>query len=337
MKDSTLARAATAICLLLVCGCATKQHEPSEAAPGASTTAGMGPGADPGEPSPSGNDDGAAGAAQPSAGSAAPDDPAGSGGAGEPSGAAGASVEPPPEVVEMLDANTDWTALRLIFPRMYSAHDGVHIFQVPARVDGVTVELEGWQAIPASAVSFDPDPDSEEGGVLITVLEPVSEVTIAASSGAVGGTAPLYITAATPEDWDVGEARYNNGIEYEMPMINLVDLFDPNYVPPETPDNLACNNCHTTGAKYLEIQHTPSQIAYISDDNLETILLMGMKPDGITYSVLPPQLEYLYSEFHTWQASEQEVRGLIVYLRSLTPVNQGEIQVPDTVTFPVMP
>ena len=333
MKDSKLARGATAVCLLLACGCSAKEDAPSSGPPGAS--AGTSAGAEPGAPSPSGTADGTAGAAQPSAGNAAPAQSS-NGGAGEASGAAGASVEPPPEVIEMLDADTDWTALRLIFPRMYSAHDGVHTFQVPARVDGVDVELEGWQAIPSSAVSFDPDPDSEQGGVLITVLEAVPEVTIAASSGALGGTAPLHITAATPEDWDVGEARYNNGIEYEMPVVNLIDLFDPNYVPPETPDNLACNNCHTTGAKYLEIQHTPSQIAYISDDDLETIFTLGMKPEGITFSVLPPQLEFLYPEFHTWEASEQEVKGLIVYLRSLTPVNQGEIQVPDTVTFPMM-
>ena len=235
----------------------------------------------------------------------------------------------------MLDANTDWTALKLIFPRMYSAYDGVHLFQIPARVDGTSVDLAGWQAIPSDAVIFDPDPDSMEGGVLITVLAPVEEITIAASSGAIGGTAPLHITAGTPEDWDVGEARYHNGVEYDMPMINLIDLFDPTYVPPETPKDLACNNCHTTGAKYLEIQHTPSQIGYISDQDLQIIFTMGMKPMGISYSVLPMQLEYLYPEFHTWMASAQEIKGLIIYLRSLTPTNQGEIKIPDTVILPM--
>jgi hypothetical protein len=259
------------------------------------------------------------------------------GGAGTPTATAGTTAPsagsggtaPPPEVMEMLDPDVDWTALPLIFPAMYSAYDGVHTFQVPVRVDGVTVELSDWQAIPASAVSFDPDPDG--GGVLISVHEPVPEVTIAVSSGMLGGTAPLYITEATPEDWNIGEARYNNGVDYELPTLSFVDLINPNWTPPEPPDNLACNNCHTTGAKYFEIQHTPTQIAYVSDEDLLTILTTGTKPEGVEWSVLPPDFQHLYVGFHTWQAVEQEQLGLIVYLRSLTPTGQADILIPGQI------
>jgi hypothetical protein len=236
----------------------------------------------------------------------------------------------------MLDPNTDWDGLEVIFPAMYSAYDGVHDFKVPARVDGVSVELSDWEAIPSSAVTFDPDP--EGGGVMITVVEPVEEITIAVSSGGIGGTAPLRVTIADPADWDVGEARYYNGVDYMIPELNFLDLFDPNWVPPEPPDNLACNNCHTTGAKYFEIQHTPAQIGYISDDDLAVIFTQGMKPPGVSYSLLPPELEHLYPGFHTWEADESEIKGLVVYLRSLTPVLQGEITLPDTFTgVPMMP
>ncbi|MDD9935243.1 MAG: hypothetical protein OXT09_16650, partial [Myxococcales bacterium] len=241
---------------------------------------------------------------------------------------------PPPEVVEMLEPDTDWEALQLIFPVMYSAYDGVHLFQVPARVDGATVELGDWQAIPASAASFDPDP--EGGGVIITVLEPEPEITIAVSTGGIGGTAPLHVTESTPQEWEAGEARYNNGVDYMLPMFNFLDLFDPNFVPPPTPTDLACNNCHTTGAKYFEIQHTPAQLGYVSDEELGIIFTQGMKPQGVTYSLLPMELEYLYPEFHTWDADESEIRGLIVYLRSLTPELQGEIVLPDSFGVPPM-
>jgi len=45
--------------------------------------------------------------------------------------------------------------------------------------------------------------------------------------------------------------------------------------------------------------------------------------------VLPEMLEHLYVGFHTWEASEEEMLGLIVYMRSLTPTGQGDILLPD--------
>ena len=68
--------------------------------------------------------------------------------------------------------------------------------------------------------------DPESGGVIITMLESVPEITIAASSGPIGGTASLHVTAATPEQWALGEARYNNGVEFEIPMLDFGMLID---------------------------------------------------------------------------------------------------------------
>jgi hypothetical protein len=243
---------------------------------------------------------------------------------------------PPEEVLDMLDPNVDWEALTIIFPTMYSAYDGVHTFQVPAHVDGMTVELSDWQAIPSDAVTFDPDPDVE-GGVLITVQAAVEQITIAASAGPVGGTAALFTTAGTPEQWAAGEARYANGVDFELPSFEDIDIsmfLDPNYTPPMPPGDLACNNCHTTGAKYFEFQHSPTQAARFSDDDLTLILTMGKKPEGVGFRILPAMLgsktnEEVYAEFHKWEATEDEVRGLIIYLRSLTPTGQGDIRLPD--------
>ena len=252
---------------------------------------------------------------------------AGSGGSGTPPMNSGAGQgAPKPE--EMLDPSVDWTALSILYDRMYTAYDGVHTFQVPARVDGQIIEPSGWKAIPSSAVMFEADP--EGGGVLITVLEPVAEITIAASAGPVGGKAPLRVTVGTPEDWAMGEARYNNGVEYELPDLDFAEvIFDPNWQPPEAPDNLACNNCHTTGAKYFEIQHTPTQASRISDEELIKVFTEGVKPPGVGYRILPESLQDLYVDFHTWVSTPEEQKGLIIYLRSLTPQGQGDIKLPD--------
>jgi hypothetical protein len=202
------------------------------------------------------------------------------------------------------------------------------MFQIPAHVDMSTVDLKNWEAIPSDAVTFDPDPDVS-GGVMITIVKGVEDITIAAHADKLGGTAPLHVTLATPDDWMVGEMRYNNGVDYMLPDLNFADLVDPNWMPPPTPKNLACNNCHSTGAKYFEIQHTPTQIGNLSDDDLVTIFTTGMKPPGVPFHVLPPEFQHLYPEFHTWDATKQEQKGLIVYLRSLTPTGQGTIEIPD--------
>jgi hypothetical protein len=242
--------------------------------------------------------------------------------------------KPPMEQVEMLDKDVDWTALTLVYAPMYSAYDGMHVFQVPAHVDGTAVELSDWQAIPSDAVTFDPDPDVD-GGVLITIAKGVEEITIAARSGMIGGTALLKVTVGTPDDWDRGQKRYANGVDFEFPDIDFASaVLDPNWMPPPPPPNLACNNCHSTGAKYFEIQHTPTQCARFSDEDLATIFTTGMKPPGVGFRVLPEMLgdmtaQEVYSGFHKWESTDEERKGLIIYLRSLTPTGQGDILLPD--------
>jgi hypothetical protein len=239
-------------------------------------------------------------------------------------------------VPEELDQSVDWTALTLVYPTAFSAFDGVHTFKVPFYVDGATIELAGWSAIPSDAVTFEADP--ELGGVLVTVVKDVPEITIAARSDTIGGVALLNVTSATPAQWAAGEARYNNGKEFDLPMIDPAMfaelLLDPNWMPPEPPGDLACNNCHGLGAKLLEVQHTPTQAARFSDEQLRAILTMGQKPAGVGLRVLPEMLfdrtgEEIYKEYHTWDSTEEEITGLVIYMRSLTPQGQGDILLPD--------
>jgi len=283
---------------------------------------------------------GSAGGAVAGGGSGSGSAASGGSGAGKGTGGAGAANPSAPD--EKLDPAVDWTALTVVYPTAYSAYDGVHTFQLPFYVDGATVELSDWSAIPASSVTFDADPDL--GGVLVTVEEGVPEITIAARTGMIGGTATLHVTKATPEQWEAGKARYSNGIEYNLPMITPADfallILDPNWKPPLPPGDVGCNNCHTTGAKYFEIQHTPTQAARFSDEDLRTILTMGKKPAGVGFRVLPKMLgtktaEEIYAQFHTWDSTEEEIVGLIVYLRSLTPTGQGDLLLPDGSYVPV--
>jgi hypothetical protein len=137
----------------------------------------------------------------------------------------------------------------------------------------------------------------------------------------------------------VGEARYANGVELNIDTTITLEefqmmLMDPNWTPPTPPPDLACNNCHTTGAKYFEIQHTPTQAARFSDDDLRTIFTTGTKPPGVGFRVIPEMLfnqsaEEVYMSFHKWEATEDEIIGMIIYLRSLTPTGQGDILLPD--------
>jgi hypothetical protein len=244
----------------------------------------------------------------------------------------------PPPVPEELDQSVDWTALKLIYPTAFTAFDGEHQFKVPFYVDGATVELSGWSAIPSDSVTFDADPDGGMGGVIVTVVKDVPEITIAARSDTIGGVALLKVTSATPAQWAAGEARYNNGKEFDLPMIDPAMfaelLLDPNWTPPAPPGDIACNNCHSLGAKLLEVQHTPTQAARFSDEQIRTILTMGTKPEGVGLRVLPDMLfgmtgTEVYKMFHTWDSTEEEIVGLIVYLRSLTPMGQGDILLPD--------
>jgi len=234
----------------------------------------------------------------------------------------------------------DWAALDVIYDTTYSAFDGVHPFKVPYHVLDTEVELADWFSIPAGAVSFDVDPDLETmgGGVIATIVEYHPEITIGVQSGMLGGTAPLFVTEATEEEWLVGEARYDNGTNYEFPELGPDEfaalLLDPSWSPPAPPDNCSCISCHSSNAMYFEIQHTPTQAARFSDEQLMNIMTMGMKPEGVGFRILPEMLGEktnveIYEEFHTWTGSEQELKGLVVYLRSLAPTGQGDIKLPD--------
>jgi hypothetical protein len=333
----------------LVSGCSSEEEAPSSnAAAGSGGASGDGAGAG----GASGDGAGAGGASGDGAGAGGTSG-AGAGGAGGTSGmgagtgGAGGEVVIPgvPTKEERYPEVMDWGALDVVYDNAYTAFDGTHEFKVPMRVMGTEVGLDAWFSIPEGAVAFDEDTDlaDEGGGVIINVVEYHPQILIGVQAGMLGGTANLMVTEATPEQWATGEARYDNGINYEFPELTPEDfanlLLDPEWSPPPPPDNCSCISCHSSNAAYFEIQHTPTQASRFSDEELTNIMTMGKKPEGVGFRVLPMMLGNstnveLYEEFHTWTGSDEELTGLIIYLRSLTPTGQGDIKLPDGTYVP---
>jgi hypothetical protein len=204
-----------------------------------------------------------------------------------------------------LDAN-------ILFSPMYSAYDGVHDFKLPAIVNGYT-DVK-WSADPADLVSLEMLGDN---GVMITT-QGAGEVRIIAKSGSLSGSAMLTITEASPADWELGEARYNNGVG-----LPPIDMATAAAMGVTIPDDLSCRNCHGGGAMALSVEHTPQQTGGYSDADLVNIFTMGAKPPTAGWSSGIP--EFIYMRLHTWTATEEEKKGIIVYLRSFEPKSQGDI------------
>jgi hypothetical protein len=213
--------------------------------------------------------------------------------------------------------------LELRFSPMYSAYDGTHQFKIPNIVQNIVAD--DWRIDPPDAA----DLVKEGNGVMITTRRP-GEFTVHVQAGSLKGQAQLIVTAATPDQWVMGEMRYMNNVKIPVPMappdggMGMGGRGMGMGGPIELPDNAACGNCHGMGGERLNVEHTPQQIGGYSDDQLIAIFMTGMKPAGSPFrSIIPP---FIYQMLHTWStATEEETRALVVYLRGLEPKSQGTI------------
>lgn len=259
----------------------------------------------------------------------------GTGGMAGTGGVAGGGTAGAPEAMidDSLSAQfpevTDWHALELIYPISHSGYDGVHTFKLPMRARCTPLPLTAWHSEPATAVAFDADPDNANG-VMITIVEPVVDIMIAAVDGARGGQAELHVTVGTPEQWTLGETRYTTGSDWKL------DILAPTAPPPDT----KCTVCHSPNSSSgFDVAHTPTQCARISDEGMTQIMTTGSKPADVPFRVLPPTIDFagmtytdveLYKEFHLWDTTDDALKGMILYLRSLTPAGQGCVNNPLT-------
>jgi hypothetical protein len=209
------------------------------------------------------------------------------------------------------------SALRIYFPKLYSAHieGGRRPFKVPAVVAGL--QPDRWECSDEDAVRFEKDGPN---GVIITTLK-AGTFDIIARAGKEWGKATLEVTAASQAQLDMGEQRYDNGVEIGVESFAL-----PTSGSNAAPLNPSCKNCHGKDATFLKVVHTSRQIGGYSDAELIRIISTGIKPDGAKFSTSPSTTSY-FSVFHRWAASEAEYQGLVVYLRSLPPDQQGELDI----------
>jgi hypothetical protein len=207
--------------------------------------------------------------------------------------------------------------LLVLFNPMYTAYDGAHMFQIPAVADNIDPAAVTWSASDPSMVDLAADASS--GGVMISARK-AGTVKIIATAGARCGSSLLTITQATPDEWAMGNSRYNNGVALTG---TVGGRQNPDAAP--TVKDFACTNCHgptATMGQFDTVSHTPEQTGGFSDDDLIGIFTKGRVPVNGYFdpSVVPYDT---WRGFHTWDMSPQEAKGMVVYLRSLAPETQA--------------
>lgn len=207
--------------------------------------------------------------------------------------------------------------LQIFFAKMYTAVDGVHMFQIPAVVGNVDPSTITWSVSdPALA---DLQNDVALGGTMISARK-AGSVTVAASGGGACGTSELTITESSPDDWMVGSMRYNNGIKLTTD-VGGRGRPAADAGPPMT--DVACTNCHgpTAMGPYKTVSHSPEQTGGFSDEELVNIFTKGKVPIGGYFDSSFVSYDR-WQMFHRWDMSPAEAKGVVVYLRSLTPQSQ---------------
>jgi hypothetical protein len=203
-------------------------------------------------------------------------------------------------------------SLSILYSKAYTAYDGVHTFKVPVMVNGVTGVT--WSAEPALVdIEAVADDGTNTGSEAMLTTKGAGTVTLKARAGNLEGTAVITISQAAADAWEVGSARYNDGVSLRptMPMPGM---------PPTVNKAAACTNCH--GTQMDDVEHTPAQIGGYSDAEVITIFTEGKKPPGVINRIIPAAQ---WSPIHQWVMSEEEKAGVLVYLRALAPQSQGTL------------
>lgn len=240
------------------------------------------------------------------------------------------------------DAPTGKLLQLISFSPMYSAFDGTHEYAVSPSVPAAANPMDSdpimaasikWQVDPAF-VKQDEFPELTAGVKLTTkkVGSTVVKLTAKTMSGtAVRAESKLTISEAKQNEWDAGEGRYNNGmmIPWMRPaMAAQGEGICGLPITIDLPTSAACGNCHNP-MNAISVEHTPTQTAGYSNDDLVNIFTTGAKPAGGTFNSpflrMAPMPDCIYKEFHTWEMTDDEKKGVVWKLRSIAPRVQQEI------------
>jgi hypothetical protein len=222
--------------------------------------------------------------------------------------------------VVLKDPSCTSGGLAIAFNPIYSAFDGKHTFQVPAVVVGSDAQVT-WFA-DRSMVGMMPDSE-RPNEVLLTMLKAGDTTLHVQSADGKCGSAPLHITAALESDWEIGNKRYNDGVSVHLANSGGGTGGSPLEVSGS--GGPACTNCHgetATSYFFTNVSHTPEQTGGFSDSQILDIVLRGVFPPGSAFDTSIVNYASWHS-FHQWMdiGPDQE-KGIIVYLRSLTPAPQ---------------
>lgn len=201
--------------------------------------------------------------------------------------------------------------IELQFSPMYSAYDGVHLFQIPATINNIDPSAIVWGLSDPSIASLAIVPN----GVMLTIQKP-GTTTVIASAGSICGTSELTVTEFDPDQWEIGSQRYNNGLVLQMLSAELVASGEAS--------EAACTSCHgksATNGMFQTVAHTPAQTGGFSDEELIAIVTEAKLPEDAYFDegIIPKSI---WMMFHRWKMEGAQRDAIIVYLRSITPTAQ---------------
>jgi hypothetical protein len=231
---------------------------------------------------------------------------------------------------------------------MYSAFDdGTHEYAVTPSVPSAKENSTDSDPVMASTIKWEVDgaflkrdefPELSASVKLTTKKVGETKVTVTAKT--LGGTqvrgeAKLTISPAKAAEWEAGEARYNNGMMIPWMRPAMAAAGEGTCGLPvtiELPASSACGNCHNSATSMgISVEHTPTQTAGYSNEDLINIFTTGAKPAGGTFNSpflrAAPMPDCIYAAFHTWEMTDDEKKGIIWKLRSIAPKVQAEIDI----------
>lgn len=177
----------------------------------------------------------------------------------------------------------------------YSGFDGEHTFQVPIAVYDSSDDLV-VSATDPSAATVEPvalanpmrsDGTYDSGKYFMVTIKQTGTITIVASSQGSKVQGAIAAAAYTSAQWKTGEYRYLNG--------------GTNGDPP-------CTQCH--GGEN-GIDHSPAAMASADDEKIRAVITTGISVAG--FPIKEP------TKGHRWTVTQDELDGLVTYLRGLTP------------------
>ncbi|WP_394822821.1 hypothetical protein [Pendulispora albinea] len=179
---------------------------------------------------------------------------------------------------------------------VYSGFDQTHTFRIPIAVYGAGKDLKVTLSDP-SAATIEPaalkDPKGDDGKWYILTVKKVGQTSFTATAGGQSAQSSIHVVDYGRDRYAAGEKRYLNA-----------DGTKP-----------ACTKCH---GGQDGIDHSPAALASVEDNRVETVITTGQRISGGPI----PDVE----QGHRWDPSEDQLAGLVTYLRALPPKNFVGIQ-----------